>query len=89
MRGRRPKPLTLAPPDRDRLLKAAHSDSLPWYQVRRARIVLALATGVRKCSIAEQLECDDSTVWRTGERYRQHGLDDLLADHRQGRSGRL
>jgi transposase len=89
MRGRRPQPLTLFPTDRDQLLKAAHSDSLPWYQVRRARIVLALASGDRRCSTAERLECGEATVWRTCQRYRQHGLDGLLADDRQGHSGRL
>jgi transposase len=89
MRGRRPCPLTIARADMDRLVKTAHSDSLPWYQVRRAKIILALGRGIHKCTIGEQLGCDVSTVWRTGECYRQHGLDDLLTDHRVGRSGRL
>jgi transposase len=89
MRGRDPNPLTIRAQDMDQLVKTAHSDCLPWYQVRSARIVLALATGDRKCSIANQMGCDQATVWRTCERYRQHGLDDLLCDHRQGRSGRI
>jgi transposase len=62
---------------------------LPWYQVRRARIVLALAAGQRKRDVAAQLECGVATVWRTSERYRQDGLEGLLADGREGRSGRL
>ena len=89
MRGRSPNPLTVRVQDRDRLVKTAHSDCLPWYQVRSARIVLALASGDRKSAIADQMGCDEATVWRTCERYRQHGLDDLLCDHRQGRSGRV
>lgn len=89
MRGRHPNALTIPAPDLDRLVNTAHSDCLPWYQVRSARIVLALATGNRKCSIADQMGCDQATVWRTCERYRHHGLDDLLCDHRQGRSGRV
>jgi transposase len=89
MRGRKPKLLSIASPDIDRLHKIAHSDILPWYQVRRARIVLALAAGERKCAIAAQLECGEATVWRTCERYRQDGLDGLLADGREGHSGRL
>jgi len=89
MRGRKPSLLTLAPSDADRLHATAHSDSLPWYQVRRARIVLALAAGQRKRDVAAQVECGVATVWRTCERYRRDGLDGLLADGREGHSGRL
>ena len=48
MRGRLPSVLSLDPADVERLHTTAHSDSLPWYQVRRARIVLARAGGQRK-----------------------------------------
>ena len=89
MRGRKPGVLSIAPPDLDRLHKTAHSDILPWYQVRRARIVLALAAGQRKHEVAAQMECGVATVWRTCERYRQYGLAGLLADERKGHSGRL
>ena len=89
MRGRKPSVLSVAPSDEDRLHTTAHSDSLPWYQVRRARIVLALAAGQRKRDVAAQMECGVATVWRTCERYRRDGLEGLLADGREGRSGRL
>ena len=89
MRGRKPSVLSLAPSDEDRLHTTAHSDSLPWYQVRRARILLALAAGQRKCDVAAQMECGVATVWRACERYRRDGLEGLLADGREGRSGRL
>jgi transposase len=89
MRGRRPEPLTIAPPDADTLRVVAHSDSLPWFQVRRARIVLALAAGERRRPLAARLDCDEATVWRTCERYRREGLAALFSDGRQGRSGRL
>jgi transposase len=89
MRGRRPEKLTLARHDADALRAVAHSDSLPWFQVRRAKIVLAIAAGERRCSVAARLECDEATVWRTCERYRQDGLVSLFADGRQGRAGRL
>src|SRR5271156_293867 len=74
--------------DSNRLFPTDTSDSLPWYQVRRAKIVLALAAGQRKCDVAAQTECGVATVWRTCERYRQDGLKGLLADGREGRSGR-
>jgi transposase len=88
MRGRRPEKMTIAGPDRDALHSVAHSGSLPWFQVQRAKIVLALAAGERHCSIAARLECDATTVWRAGQRYCQGGLASLLADGRQGNSGR-
>jgi transposase len=89
MRGRKPDLLSSARPDIDRLQKTAHSDILPWYQVRRARTVLAIAAGERKEDVATPMECGAATVWRTCERYRQNGLAGLLADGRRGRSGRL
>ena len=89
MRGRKPSVLSLAPSDEDRLHTTADSDSLPWYQVRRARILLALAAGQRKRDVAAQMECGVATVWRACERYRRDGLEGLLADGREGRSGRL
>ena len=89
MRGRRPETMTIAGPDQDALHAVAHSGSLPWFQVQRAKIVLALAAGERQCSVADRLECDVATVWRACERYRQGGLASLFADGRQGNSGRL
>jgi transposase len=88
MRGRRPEKLTIARRDQDALHSAAHSGSLPWFQVQRAKIVLAIAAGERQCSVAARLECDEATVWRACQRYRRDGLASLFADGRQGNSGR-
>jgi transposase len=88
MRGRRPEKLTLARRDQGALHAVAHSGSLPWFQVQRAKIVLAIAAGERQCSVAARLECDEATVWRICERYRRDGLASLLTDGRQGTSGR-
>jgi transposase len=88
MRGRRPEILTLARSDQDFLTSVAHSGSLPWSQVQRAKIVLAIAAGERQCSVAARLECDEATVWRTCQRYRQGGLACLFADGRQNNLGR-
>jgi transposase len=89
MRGRRPEKLTIARRDQEALHSAAHSGSLPWFQVQRAKIVLAIASGERQCSVAARLECDEATVWRACQRYRQDGLASLFVDGRQGNSGRL
>ncbi|MGZ3434611.1 MAG: hypothetical protein ACXVA7_22890, partial [Isosphaeraceae bacterium] len=43
MRGRGPAKLAIARRDQNALHFAAHSSSLPWFQVQRARIVLAIA----------------------------------------------
>ena len=90
MRGRKPRPLFIPPADMTILQQVARSDSLPWSQVRRARIVLANARGVRNSTIAFQVQCDESTVWRTCRRYEQHGLTGLLAPPcRSGRPERI
>jgi hypothetical protein len=88
MRGRKPEVLTIHSPDMFELERIAHSDTSPWYQVRRARIVLGIAVGQRREDLATQLECDESTIWRTCQRYWDWGLSGLLADQRQGHSGR-
>jgi len=88
MRGRKPEKLTIAAADADVLHGIAHSDSLSWLLVRRARIVLSIAAAEPRCEVAARLECDEATVWRTCERYRRDGLEGLLIDGRQGRAGR-
>jgi transposase len=87
VRGRRPEKLTIARRDQDALHSAAQSSSMPWFQVQRAKIVLAIAAGERPCSIAARLECDEATIWRACQRYRQDGLARLFADGRQGNAG--
>jgi transposase len=87
MRGRRPEKLTIARRDQDALHSTAHSGSSPWFQVQRAKIVLAIASGERPCSVAARLECDATTVWRACQRYRQDGLASLFTDGRKGNAG--
>jgi hypothetical protein len=90
MRGRKPRPLFITPADLTSLQQVARSDSLPWSQVRRARIVLANARGVRTSTIAFQVQCNETTVWRTCRCYEQHGLTGLLASPcRSGRPERI
>jgi hypothetical protein len=87
MRGRKPDGITICPPDIPELERIARSEMSPWYQVQRARIVLGIAAGHRREFLAAQLECDESTIWRTCQRYRDLGLAGLFTDHRQGHSG--
>jgi Winged helix-turn helix len=90
MRGRKPHPLSIDPADLAILQQIARSDSLSWYQVRRARIVLANAQGVHNTTVASQVQCNEATVWRTCRRYERGGLTELLAPSaRPGSPGRI
>lgn len=90
MRGRRPRRLSIDPADLPLLRQIARSESLPWYQVRRARIVLANAQGAHNSTVASQMQCDEATVWRTCRRYERGGLTELLAPPiRPGSPGRI
>ena len=65
MRGRKPECLSLRTEDIPLLQQIARSQVLPWYQVRRARIVLAMAKGQRVQTVAFQMQCAPRTVRRT------------------------
>ena len=69
MRGRKPRDLALGAEDAAALRQVARCQSLPWFQVRRARTVLAVAGGERVDAVAGRMGCD-------GMRPR-HGLADL------------
>jgi hypothetical protein len=90
MRGRRPCPLSIDSHDRTILQEVARSEFLPWYQVRRARTVLAIAEGQRTSAVASRLECDAGTVRRTCRRYNDTGVRGLLEEpQRPGRPARI
>lgn len=78
MRGRKPQKLDLASGDVRVLEKLARKRTWPFYQVQRARVVLAVATGERVQAVAKRLECDPATVWRICQRYQTAGLAGLL-----------
>jgi len=61
MRGRKPRPIEIAPDDLPLLQQIAHSQIRPWYQVRRARILLGIAHGARTQILAFLTQCDEST----------------------------
>jgi Winged helix-turn helix len=79
MRGRKPQRVRVARADRVVLEHLAHREVAPWYQVRRARILLAMAAGARTQTVAQQMQCDVATVRRTCRRYEVRGLAGLLA----------
>ena len=90
MRGRKPRELALEGDDACILRQIARSQSLPWFRVRRARTVLAAADGERVERVADRMECDRATVWRTCRLYERDGVSGLLsAPQRPGRPERL
>lgn len=86
MRGRKPRGIELTAHDRHLLQQIARSRTLPWFQIQRARLVLAMAAGERVQTVAERMQCDPSTVWRVCRRYEQKGLAGVLAE--AARTGR-
>src|SRR5262249_6778976 len=78
MRGRKPLRLKVRSADIPRLQEIAHGLCLPWYQVRRARIVLARWRCERPQRIALYMQCSARTVRRTCIRYEHLGLRGLL-----------
>jgi hypothetical protein len=90
MRGRKPRDLALGAEDAAALRQVARCQSLPWFQVRRARTVLAVAGGERVDALARRMECDRATIWRTCRLYEERGMDGLMAaPDRSGRPERL
>src|SRR5436190_18811646 len=86
MRGRKPRAVEIAPDDLPVLEQVARTRSGPSFQVRHARIVLAVAAGQRVGALASAFGCDPSTVWRVCRRYERGGVAALLAEEpRPGR----
>lgn len=79
MRGRKPHHLSLSAADQLVLERIARSRTLPWFQVQRARALLAMASGERIQTLAWQLQCAPSTLWRLARRYEQVGMAEVLA----------
>lgn len=78
MSGRHPIPVVLAEPDLLVLQETARSQSLPFWQVRRARTLLAVADGERIKDVAQRLGCGIATVRRTCRLYQNGGLGAAL-----------
>jgi hypothetical protein len=78
MRGRKPRPIKIASDDLPLLQQIARSQTRPWYQVRRARILLGVAHGARTEILGFLTQCDELTVRRTCRRYERLGLSSVL-----------
>jgi hypothetical protein len=54
MRGRKPRRFLLAAHDKPILKQITRSRTLPWFQVQRARVVLAIAEGGRVQTVGKR-----------------------------------
>ena len=90
MRGRRPRPLEIAPHDVPILQQIARSRSLPGISPTGSGLLLAVAAGEPIRTLAIRTQCNPSTVWRICRRYEDAGLPDLLEPpQRAGRPARI
>src|SRR3954454_15887780 len=90
MRGRYARSLKIDPQDLSILQAIVRSRSHPWFQVERARLLLGVAHGQRIQTLAFQMQCDRTTVWRVCRDYEQRGLDAVLWEaDRPGRPQQL
>jgi hypothetical protein len=86
MRGRKPHALTAVADDLLLLQRLARRRHLPWFQVERARLILAIAGGQSVEALAAQRGYSRATIWRICQDYEEGGLEALLSE--DSRSGR-
>jgi hypothetical protein len=80
MPGRKPHRLKLRKDEIPILEHLAQRRVLPYFQVERARALLALATGESPVVLAERLECHPATIWRLARRYESEGLESIFSE---------
>jgi transposase len=78
MRGRRSLRVEIASEDVPALERMARRQTAAWFQVRRARTLLAAHRGEPVQDIADALNCHRNTVRRTCQQYEQLGLAGLF-----------
>ena len=78
--GRKVKPLALSSADEQTLQTLTTQGIHPVRQVKRAQVLLALATGVSGYVVAAQVGLCVQTVYQVATRYRQQGLSGALEE---------
>lgn len=82
--GRPKKPLTISPPERQKLEQWARRRKTAQALALRARIVLACASGETNQAAARRLGVSGATVGKWRERFRQRRLEGLTDEPRPG-----
>lgn len=83
MRKREVRPLSEA--ERGQLERLSRSQTAAHRVVRRAKIILLVASGKRIREIAQVTDCDSETVRRQVKRFNERGVDSLEDKPRSGR----
>ena len=83
--GRPLVPLALTHEQQDQLKGVAHSTTLPYALVLRARIILASAEGSTNAEVAKRLGVTPHTVGKWRRRFRAAGIEGLHDELRPGR----
>ena len=82
------KKVVISPPERRELSRRVRSRTIGAEDARRARVILALGSGLGVRAVAGMLRCSSSYVQRWRERFLASPLAGLVARH-QGRKVRL
>ena len=85
MPGKSPYEIVLTDEEKEELHRRANSYTLPEWQVKRAKIILAAANGYSNTDIAERLDCARKTVSQWRKRFFEERLDGLQDRPRPGR----
>jgi len=83
------KPLFLDAADVAMLEEIANCPVWPEFQIRKAKVIMAMANGGRVCEVSEQLGYGPTSIWRFRDQFRKGGVAGLLkVRHRTGRRPR-
>ena len=82
--GRPTLPLNLTDPEREKLTLLARRPKTSRALALRARIVLAVDSGLDNCQVAAKLDITRATVGKWRERFRTGRLEALLDEPRPG-----
>ena len=84
-RGRKLASLTLTDEQQDQLEGIAHSATLPYALVQRARMILASTEGLTNAAVAKRVGATPHTVGKWRRRFREAGIQGLHDELRPGR----
>ena len=83
--GRKLMPLTLNPQQQNQLEGVAHSTTMPYGVVLRARMILACAEGLTNAAVSERIGASPQAVGKWRRRFLEAGIEGLHDQLRPGR----